>query len=382
MIGTHSVPITIRHILFVLRMNITILLPNLRSGGAERVSLDLAIAFKNFGHDVEFCLMSAEGEYLAEAERCFKVVNLNVAKFREVPLALRRYLVGLHPDVLIANMWPLTTAAVVGSFFSSKRIKLLLVDHCSLDRQYANLGWRHDLIRHISIRATYPFADHLAGVSEGVAAEIASYAGIKSEDVAVLHNSIPQRQIINEHMLRVAEAKWGCPPGERILTVGRLKDQKNHSLLLRAMALLPRIDARLMIVGSGQNETVLRALALELGISDRIIFAGFHSDPSPFYATANLFVLSSNYEGFGNVIVEAMSFGLPVVSTDCPFGPAEILEEGRWGQLVPVGNAEALASAIDIALERPADHQALVRRAAAFAPEIAARRYLELIGLS
>ena len=146
--------------------------------------------------------------------------------------------------------------------------------------------------------------------------------------------------------------------------------------------MLARPDARLVLLGQGQNEAMLRALADELGIADRVIFAGFHPDPSPFYATADLFVLSSDYEGFGNVIVEALSFGLPVVSTDCPSGPAEILGNGRWGRLVPVGDAAALAGAMREALASPVDREALKRRAADFSPEIAARKYLDLLGLA
>ena len=137
-----------------------------------------------------------------------------------------------------------------------------------------------------------------------------------------------------------------------------------------------------MLLGEGHNHAMLRALAGELGIADHVIFAGFHADPSPFYATADLFVLSSNHEGFGNVIVEALHFGLPVVSTDCPSGPAEILCSGRWGRLVPVGDADALARAMDEALGAAVDCEALKRRAADFSPEIAARKYLDLLGLA
>src|SRR5690606_28337844 len=112
---------------------------------------------------------------------------------------------------------------------------------------------------------------------------------------------------------------WGTPSGARILHVGSLKRQKNHPLLLRSFAQITAHEARrLMLVGTGQEEAGLRALTAELGIADRVIFAGFHPDPTPFYRTADLFALSSDYEGFGNVIVEAMACGTPVVSTDCP----------------------------------------------------------------
>jgi glycosyltransferase involved in cell wall biosynthesis len=161
-----------------------------------------------------------------------------------------------------------------------------------------------------------------------------------------------------------------------------MKAVKNHQLLLRAFARLDRPDARLMFVGDGNGREALLSLARELDVAERVIFAGFRSDPTPFYLTADLFVLSSDYEGFGNVIVEAMACGTPVVSTDCPSGPGEILEGGRYGRLVPVGNAPALAHAIKTALEAPVDRDALVRRASDFAPEIAARRYLDLLGLT
>ena len=158
--------------------------------------------------------------------------------------------------------------------------------------------------------------------------------------------------------------------------------QKNHPLLLRAFARLAHRDARLMLLGQGQNEAMLRALAGELGIADRVIFAGFHSDPSPFYATADLFVLSSDREGLPTVLIEALSFGLPPVSTDCPSGPAEILGNGRWGRLVAVGDADALADEMDEALAATVDCEALKCRAADFSPEIAARKYLDLLGLA
>ncbi len=165
------------------------------------------------------------------------------------------------------------------------------------------------------------------------------------------------------------------------LSVGNLKPEKNQALLLRAFAALPRPDARLMLLGSGPQEAPLRALAEQLGLAERVIFAGFQRDPAPFYAAADLFVLSSNHEGFGNVIVEALSHGLPVVSTDCPAGPAEILDGGTFGLLVPVGDAAALAEAMDAALDAPVDRDALVRRASDFAPDIAARQYLAVMGL-
>ncbi len=160
-----------------------------------------------------------------------------------------------------------------------------------------------------------------------------------------------------------------------------MKAVKNHPHLLRAFARLACNDARLMFVGDGAGRDALLALARELGVADRVILAGFQSDPMPFYQTADLFALSSDYEGFGNVIVEAMACGTPVVSTDCPSGPAEILEGGKYGRLVPVDDIEAMASAIAATLDEPAPTDQLKARAADFQPAKAAKAYLDLLGV-
>jgi glycosyltransferase involved in cell wall biosynthesis len=363
-------------------MRISVVLPDLRGGGAERVSLDLAHEFARRGHAVEFALMRMAGEFLPEARAAFSVIDLKAPRTRNVPRALARYLRQRRPDAVIANMWSLTVAAVVGRSLSRLRPILLLVEHSTLSRQYRSWGWLQNQTMRFSMWLLYRGADIVSAVSLGVAKDVEELAGLSPGRVKVLHNPIRSRPPPTEVAILQAEALWNCPRGERVLTVGSLKDQKNQSLLLRAFSYLARPQARLMLLGQGDNEAALRTLAEQLGIADRVIFAGFHSDPTAFYHTADLFALSSDYEGFGNVIVEALSRGLPVVSTDCPSGPAEILENGRYGRLVPVGDAAGLAQAMDAALSETADTEALKRRAADFAPEIAAQRYLDLMGLS
>jgi glycosyltransferase involved in cell wall biosynthesis len=358
---------------------ISILLPNLIGGGAERVSLDLAYAFAKLGYEVEFVLMQAKGDFLSEARQSFKINELGVHKVRSIPRKLASYLCSRKPTVLIANMWPLTTAAVVGRVLSSHKCMLILVEHCTLTNQYAGQGKLHNLLMQLSIYITYGFASHIVAVSSGVAANTAQLACLNSERVKVLYNPIPIRTFTSSRVPSEANNIWNCTKGLRILTVGSIKDQKNHRLLLKAFAQIDQLNARLMIVGKGDNEESLKKLALELGILDRVIFAGFHSDPTPFYASADLFVLSSDYEGLPTVLIEALNFGLHIVSTDCPSGPSEILENGRWGRLVPIGDVTALANAMGEGLFIKPDRHALRKRGAEFSPEIAARKYLALI---
>lgn len=360
---------------------ISLFLPDLIGGGAERVMIDLACEFSVLGHDVEFVLMHATGDFLKEVQGQFPVHDLAVSRVRGVVGPLARYLRRRKPQALIANMWPLTPAAVVARVLSLQTCRLLLVEHSTLSQQYSSWGRLHRLLLSASMAVTHRLPGRSAAVSQGAAVDVARLAGLAPDQVEVLYNPIPQRSSPSPEASSMADSLWACPHGRRILTVGKLKDQKNHFLLLQAFALMPNPDTRLLVLGEGENEAALRDLASDLGIADRVVFAGFHPDPSPFYATADLFVLSSNYEGFGNVIVEALSFGLPVVSTDCPSGPAEILEGGRFGRLVAVGDAAALAREMGAALADPVDREAQVRRAADFAPEIAARKYLDLLGL-
>lgn len=360
---------------------ISIVLPDLRGGGAERVSVDLAKSLDVCGYESEFVLMSATGEFLEEAQARFSVTGLGVQKIRDAILPLSRYLRARRPAAVIANMWPLTSATVAARMLSRHHCPLLLVEHCALSRHYATWGRWHSLMMRGTMTATYRHAGRVAAVSEGVALDIARLAGLKPRDVTVLHNPIPSRPAPSEPERSAAEAMWKCPTGARILCVGSLKDQKNHRVLLQAFSRLARLDARLLLLGQGDNEGMLRALASELSVADRVVFAGFHTDPSSFYLTADLLVLSSDYEGLPTVLIESLSFGLPIVSTDCPSGPAEILENGKWGRLVPVGDARALASAMEEALAAPVDREALKRRAADFAPDIAAQKYLSLLGL-
>ena len=360
---------------------IAILLPNLCGGGVERIRIVLAHEFARAGHEVEFVLMQARGEFLEEARNSFSVVDLATPRARSLPFALARYLRQRRPDALLAAMWPLTVIAPLARRLSGHRCKVLISEHGILSAQYRDWGKFHRLSLRFSTSLGYRDVDCRIGVSAGVAAEMAALSGMRKDAFEVVYNPASPRALPEQAALDVADRLWSGSSGARILTVGKMKAVKNHQLLLRAFARLDRPDARLMFVGDGQRREALLSLAQELGVRDRVIFPGFHPDPTPFYKTSDLFVLSSNYEGFGNVIVEAMACGTPVVSTDCPSGPTEILENGKWGRLIPVGNADALAEAMRASLEDDHDSATLKRRAADFAPEIAARKYLKLMDL-
>ncbi len=173
------------------------------------------------------------------------------------------------------------------------------------------------------------------------------------------------------------EQLWGAGFQYHVLSVGALKAQKDHANLVRAFALLPAdFNAKLIILGEGELRPNLENLIEELGLQSRISMPGFVADPYPWFGTADLFVLASQWEGFGNVIVEALECGVPVVSTDCLSGPAEILEYGRYGKLVPIANPEAMAEAIAVSLNESHDRSKLMSRAAEFSVSNISSQYL------
>ena len=353
---------------------IGIVLPDLRPGGAERLHVDLALAWRNLGVTTTFVVRQRKGELLDQLPRTSSVIDLGARRVRNAFFPLVRYLKETPPDALIAAMWPLTVLAPLAAKFAGYKGRTIVSEHSPLSLAYAHKGQLHRLAMRLSQRAAYPLADARIAVSAGVAEDIARLSGLPSGAFTVIHNPAARG---NVDLAAPRPRLLGSSPGPVILSVAMFKPVKRHDLLLEAFARLPEsLDARLCLIGDGAQRAELEQKALALGISDKVLMPGFIADLGPWYANADLFVLSSDYEGFGNVIVEALEYGVPVVSTDCPVGPREILAGGRFGKLVPPGDADELARAMILTLGEDADHTALRERARDFALADIARRYL------
>ena len=360
-------------------------IPNYPSGaehwrrGAEIANVLLAKQFLRRGFRVH--IVTAEDlpgarRFIPAAARYF---ILGTDRAREFLFPFARYLRHERPDFVIASIWPLTTICVLAHRLARSRARMLVWEHNTLSDQYRGRGAAHRLMLKSSIALTYPLAHGRVAVSMGVADDLAALSGISRSSICVIHNPVPTR-FQDASDFNVAESAWGGWRGPRIITVGRLKAQKNHALLIQAFRrMLSTQDARLLILGTGELVEATAAVARSEGVADKVLMPGETIDPAPFYHSADLFALSSDYEGFGNVIVEALACGLPVVSTNCRSGPSEILENGRYGRLVPVGDADSLAQAMADALAAEHDREALKRRAADFAPELIVEEYLKLL---
>jgi glycosyltransferase involved in cell wall biosynthesis len=270
-------------------------------------------------------------------------------------------------------MWPLTAIGLLAHQISGSRARVVVSDHIAFDPQY--LGFVEAPLLRWSTRLLYPHADFRTIISARAADSLAEMSGLPRQSIEVLGNPISPPDDIAPS--REAEASWYGRP--RLLSIGSLKPQKNHALLLRAFARVKDKRSSLVILGEGSSRAELESLAAELGIDSRVSMPGFRVDPWPWLAAADLFVLSSNWEGLPLVLAEALHAGLPVVSTDCASGPAEMLDHGRYGQLVPCGDADALASAIEQALAKPRQSGRQRARALELAGPWTIERYLELL---
>jgi glycosyltransferase involved in cell wall biosynthesis len=224
-------------------------------------------------------------------------------------------------------------------------------------------------------------ADGAVAISKGVGDDLVAKAGVDPRTLAVIYNPVDVEAVGRE-----AEHDPGHPwlndAVPVVLGVGRLTYQKDFATLLKAFAHLRQTrPARLIILGEGEDRASLTQLAARLGISEDVDFPGYKTNRLGYIARAKVFALSSRWEGFGNVLVEALACGVPVVSTDCPSGPREILDAGAFGALVPVGDDRAMATALADALDHPPPAERQRARAAVFAPEAIAAQYAKALGI-
>jgi glycosyltransferase involved in cell wall biosynthesis len=229
------------------------------------------------------------------------------------------------------------------------------------------------------MRWTYPYADAVVAVSGGVADDLSRTIRLARDRIRVIYNPVLTREMLEMSHDEV-EYPWIGAGKPVILAVGRLVEQKDFPTLVRAFAKVRRDrDAYLVILGEGEERAHIEQIARELGLQESVFMPGFVSNPYACMRQATILALPSRWEGFGNVVVEAMACGTPVVASDCRSGPAEILEDGKWGELFPVGDSNAMAAAILRVLDgRRPDVE--VRAQAFSAAPIAALYLRELVG--
>lgn len=354
---------------------IALLLPNLGGGGAERVVLNLAAAFLADGHKVDLVVMQGRGELIDAVPDGARLVDLRVRLRLFALPRLVRYFREARPTAMLSNMASSNCIAWAARMLARSRTRLVLSEHSTLSVEVRRNWYRRLLPPVMSV--AYPRTDGVIAVSRGVADDLSKMIGLTRERIEVVHNAVVGETLHQQAALS-PEHPWMVPEGPPVLLgVGRLAEQKNFGLLLEVFAeLCKERDCRLIILGEGEERQALEAQIAALGIADKVSMPGFVDNPHAFMATAEVFVLSSRWEGLPTVLIEALACGAKVVATDCPSGPREILEDGRYGRLVPSGDASALLAAVRAALDDPPPGP---RDLSSYTDRAAHRRYTELL---
>lgn len=348
--------------------SVLLFIPSLDGGGAERIFVTLANGFAGQGLRVHL-VAGVGGPFAGDVQESVRLTVLDRSRAATCVPALVRILRREQPNALLTGMPHGNLAAYLAHRFSRSGANLALGVHNHYPRHHDGV---HQAIVNRAVRHAYRAADVVICVSHGVEKSVREATNVSNS--TTIYNPIMPPIGTDEGM------RIGRDP-RLIVAAGRLAPQKDYPTMLRAFAQLRRQDeARLVILGGGPLLKDLRSLSKDLGIGDAVEFKGFVSNPGRWMAQAQAFALSSQKEGLPTVLVEAMYAGAAIVSTDCPSGPREILEDGRWGELVPVGDAEAMAVALGAALRNGAPSD-VADQLKLFDPNRIVKQYMHALGV-
>lgn len=364
-------------------MKISFLLTGPNGGGAERALINVAnYVARCSEHEVDIVLgKQSHGPLRDLIDTRIEVVSLAAGRARRIPGPLNAYVRTAQPDVLVSGLLVLDVLSLTARALRGWPTKVLISvqNHPAVSARGAPV-LSPERVWPLLIRLLYRRADCIVAASTGVAASVAKLLARPVAAVPVVPNPALAPGFA-EAAATEPDHPWfhdGGPPV--LLAAGRLTPQKDFGTLLSAFAdLVRRCPARLIVIGDGEQRAQLEELARRLDVADRVAFPGYITNPYPWMRRSSLFVLSSRWEGFANVVAEALACGAPVVATECESGPAEILDGGKYGRLVPVGDPSRMATAMAEALAAPVDRDALVARGLEYGVEHIGPRYLEHI---
>lgn len=362
------------------KINIGLLIATLDGGGAERMLVQLANALVSRKVPVSLYLVNKKGPFLKDVSDKVQLIDLKAKHgVKSVFFDLRKILKTSRPDIIISTQPHVSTVLGLAGIGLPNKPTLVFREANTPSIKYSNYG----VLARTAYKIGYSFADHYIAVSEGVKQDMIAYYGLSPATVSRIYNPLIDHAIL-EKTTEPVDHPWIKDGQAVIMTMGRVVPQKDHITLLRALSILKKTkDVKLLVMGDMEQDPVyagrVREQISKLGLQDSVELAGFKTNPFKYLSKASLFVLSSEFEGLPGVLVQAMACGCPVVSTDCPSGPAEILEDGKYGKLVPVGDAEQLARAMADSLNRQHHIPAIKKRANDFSVQKSVNQHLSLI---
>lgn len=366
------------------KITVAFFLPSLEPGGTERNVVHLVNTINKEKYAVSLVLGMAHGDFMQEINSDIPVVSLGVSHSITTFFSLITYFKKNQPDIFVSAFPRINIICISAKIFSGVKTKIIISEHSifSMLPVIAKTFWRRLFARFFMPwlgRLMYPKADAIICVSQGVTDDLSNIVKDVNK-IKVIYNPV-----IDENIYQLAKEPLDHPWFSDnnipvIIAVGRLVACKDYPTLFKAFGqVLKEQPSRLVILGKGPEKEKLVNLVDQMGIAQHVIFLGFRPNPYKYMKRGSVFALSSLQEGFGNAIIEAMACGVPVVSTDCPTGPGEIIEHMKNGILVPVGKPQQMAQAILTVLENPALAQKLSvegeKRAKFFSVEKSVKEY-------
>ncbi len=332
---------------------------SLGGGGAERITANLVKGFSDRGYKVDLVLTHASGSYLKELPSRVRVINLGEKTDQKIKskrlshsalknlFKLVDYLNHNQPRILITGTHFINEVGILAKILSLFSVKVCVIEHTTISSESRFVEQRSSRILPWTIRLLYPWADYIVAVSQGVAKDLAEIGKLRLDKITPIYNPILTQNIDHLVQKNINHPWLQDQNYPIILGAGRFVAQKDFETLVHAFAQVrSQMQSRLVLIGGGLQKRRLQQLSQYLNIEKDVLLLDFVDNPYAWLAHASVFVLSSRWEGLPTVLVEALALEIPVVSTDCPSGPREILEGGKYGSLVPVGDISGMSEAI------------------------------------
>ena len=363
---------------------ISIIMPSFRGGGAERVFIDLAEGLADTGCMVDLVVINDEGPYRNSVNKKINIVCLFGSSASRSLFKLKNYIKDCESTTILSCLTHLNIIVLIASKLSRFKGQVVVTEHNHYSLEKADLPRRKAFFLKFFAKYLYRMADNIIAVSQGVADDLSTCLNIDSDRLQVIYNPIDSERIC----LLSRSVPQNVPPfinelpsTRYFIGIGRLVKQKRYDLMIKAFRQVRNRDSNvaLVILGDGPQKAELQQLIKDEQLENCVYLLGFIDNPFYLLAAAKALVLSSDFEGFGNVIAEALVLGTPVVSTNCPSGPSEILSSGEFGSLVEPGEIDQLATAmIDMLGESGYEKHDLIARGKEFDKSCAVSQYEKL----
>jgi glycosyltransferase involved in cell wall biosynthesis len=352
---------------------------NFNAGGVQRVRLHLAKGFLERGYVVDLVVVNAVGKMRPQVPEGANIIDLGARGALTSIFALMRYFRQYKPDAVLSAQTNHNIAAIWARRLSGISTRLVVGEHNNLEEIIKEATFR-DRLRPLAARLIYPGADAIMAVSFGVADALSALSGIDRNSIQVIYNPVVLAKIEELSQEEPLHPWLNQNDIPIIISVGSLSEQKDYSTLIKAFDHVRREkQIKLIILGEGNMRHELQGLISRLSLEEDIDLYGFAENPYAFLKRAAVYVLSSKYEGFPNTLLEALACGISAVATNCPSGPAEMLENGRFGRLVPVEDVTAMAEAIQETMDAPLPEKILIQRATEFSSDVIIEQYLQFL---